>query len=69
MLHPSADRETLDNAMPSRTLGLVVLRGPNVALISPTDGSAGTSLIPSWSSLDIIEMILMPRLEIENPFN
>ncbi|CAD6573840.1 MAG: Sm-like protein lsm7 [Tremellales sp. Tagirdzhanova-0007] len=28
------------NALPSRELGLVVLRGPNVVLISPTDGSA-----------------------------
>jgi hypothetical protein len=27
--------------MPERTLGLVVLRGPNVVLISPTDGLAG----------------------------
>lgn len=30
-----------DDAIPKRTLGLVVLRGPNVVLISPTDGSAG----------------------------
>jgi len=30
-----------DQGRPSRTLGLVVLRGPNIALISPTDGSAG----------------------------
>ncbi|WWC66939.1 uncharacterized protein I206_100846 [Kwoniella pini CBS 10737] len=29
-----------NNAMPPRNLGLVVLRGPNVVLISPTDGSA-----------------------------
>lgn len=32
---------TPDDAMPPRNLGLVVLRGPNVVLISPTDGSAG----------------------------
>lgn len=32
---------TIDDAMPPRNLGLVVLRGPNVVLISPTDGSAG----------------------------
>jgi len=30
-----------DGAMQPRNLGLVVLRGPNVVLISPTDGSAG----------------------------
>ncbi|KAL7422852.1 U6 snRNP-associated protein Lsm7 [Cryptotrichosporon argae] len=29
-----------DSALPPRTLGLVVLRGPNITLISPTDGSA-----------------------------
>ncbi|KAK4688257.1 U6 snRNA-associated Sm-like protein LSm7, partial [Tremellales sp. Uapishka_1] len=29
-----------DDAMPARALGLVVLRGPNIVLISPTDGSA-----------------------------
>ncbi|WOO79678.1 U6 snRNA-associated Sm-like protein LSm7 [Vanrija pseudolonga] len=29
-----------NDAIPKRTLGLVVLRGPNVVLISPTDGSA-----------------------------
>ncbi|WWD22837.1 hypothetical protein CI109_107331 [Kwoniella shandongensis] len=29
-----------NNALPSRSLGLVVLRGPNIVLISPTDGSA-----------------------------
>ncbi|WVR03291.1 hypothetical protein IAU60_000282 [Kwoniella sp. DSM 27419] len=29
-----------NNAMPPRNLGLVVLRGPNIVLISPTDGSA-----------------------------
>ncbi|RSH84704.1 Sm-like protein lsm7 [Apiotrichum porosum] len=29
-----------NDALPSRNLGLVVLRGPNVVLISPTDGSA-----------------------------
>ncbi|ORX34985.1 hypothetical protein BD324DRAFT_652708 [Kockovaella imperatae] len=29
-----------NGSMPSRELGLVVLRGPNVVLISPTDGSA-----------------------------
>ncbi|GMK54654.1 hypothetical protein CspeluHIS016_0112400 [Cutaneotrichosporon spelunceum] len=29
-----------NNEMPERTLGLVVLRGPNVVLISPTDGMA-----------------------------
>lgn len=34
----------VDSSMPSRTLGLVVLRGPNIALISPTDGSAGQSV-------------------------
>lgn len=32
----------VDGAMPARTLGLVVLRGPNIALVSPTDGSAGS---------------------------
>ncbi|KAI9632085.1 uncharacterized protein MKK02DRAFT_20876, partial [Dioszegia hungarica] len=30
-----------NGAMQPRNLGLVVLRGPNVVLISPTDGSAG----------------------------
>lgn len=39
----------LDSAIPPRTLGLVVLRGPNIALISPTDGSAGQS--PSWTQV------------------
>ncbi|WVQ64686.1 uncharacterized protein L199_002853 [Kwoniella botswanensis] len=29
-----------NNTMPPRNLGLVVLRGPNIVLISPTDGSA-----------------------------
>lgn len=37
----SASKLTSDDAMPPRNLGLVVLRGPNVVLISPTDGSAG----------------------------
>ncbi|ORY27372.1 hypothetical protein BCR39DRAFT_538531 [Naematelia encephala] len=32
--------EEFENGMPTRSLGLVVLRGPNVVLISPTDGSA-----------------------------
>lgn len=39
---PSHELIGIDNAMPPRNLGLVVLRGPNVVLISPTDGSAGT---------------------------
>ena len=39
-----ADRNGQGNALPSRELGLVVLRGPNVVLISPTDGSAGESV-------------------------
>lgn len=39
-----------DQARPSRTLGLVVLRGPNIALISPTDGSAGKF---SFCSIDL----------------
>lgn len=34
---------TIDGDMPDRELGLVVLRGPNVVLISPTDGLAGES--------------------------
>ncbi|KAK1921304.1 U6 snRNA-associated Sm-like protein LSm7 [Papiliotrema laurentii] len=29
-----------NDARPPRSLGLVVLRGPNIVLISPTDGSA-----------------------------
>lgn len=37
--------------MPSRSLGLVVMRGPNVVLISPTDGSAGMSSAPFELSL------------------
>ncbi|EIW73162.1 hypothetical protein TREMEDRAFT_24108, partial [Tremella mesenterica DSM 1558] len=31
--------EEFENGMPSRSLGLVVLRGPNITLILPTDGS------------------------------
>lgn len=36
--------------MQPRTLGLVVLRGPNVVLICPTDGSAGTLKISAHFS-------------------
>ncbi len=42
---------TTDNEMPERTLGLVVLRGPNVVLISPTDGLAG-ELLPDTRADD-----------------
>lgn len=35
------------DGMQPRNLGLVVLRGPNVVLISPTDGSAGEIPFPS----------------------
>lgn len=35
------EANAVDNAMQPRNLGLVVLRGPNIVLISPTDGSAG----------------------------
>lgn len=51
-----------DQARPSRTLGLVVLRGPNIALISPTDGSAGklANFLPNRAKAD--------DPEIENPF-
>lgn len=40
------------DGMQPRNLGLVVLRGPNVVLISPTDGSAGEPTrdgsLPPW---------------------
>jgi hypothetical protein len=49
--------------MPDRTLGLVVLRGPNVMLISPTDGSAGKYITMVPRSL------LLTVTEIENPFS
>ncbi|RXK36688.1 U6 snRNA-associated Sm-like protein LSm7 [Tremella mesenterica] len=39
--------EEFENGMPSRSLGLVVLRGPNITLILPTDGSAGLFLFPA----------------------
>jgi hypothetical protein len=49
----------LDNAMPPRSLGLVVLRGPNVVLISPTDGSAGESRrVPFPSLLSVLYAFL-----------
>ncbi|WVQ85216.1 hypothetical protein IAT38_007381 [Cryptococcus sp. DSM 104549] len=32
--------EEYEDGRPTRSLGLVVLRGPNVVLISPTDGSS-----------------------------
>ncbi|ODN80459.1 hypothetical protein L202_02699 [Cryptococcus amylolentus CBS 6039] len=32
--------EEYEDGRPSRSLGLVVLRGPNIVLVSPADGSA-----------------------------
>jgi small nuclear ribonucleoprotein (snRNP)-like protein len=49
-LNALADRISSNHAndvadgRPSRTLGLVVLRGPQITLISPTDGYEGESL-------------------------
>ena len=60
-----------DNAMPPRNLGLVVLRGPNIVLISPTDGSAGTFEVPKPYGRDQeseAEEDADLSAEIENPF-
>nr|KIR45079.1 U6 snRNA-associated Sm-like protein LSm7 [Cryptococcus bacillisporus CA1280]KIR82997.1 U6 snRNA-associated Sm-like protein LSm7 [Cryptococcus tetragattii IND107] len=35
--------EEYEDGRPTRSLGLVVLRGPNIVLVSPTDGSSGKS--------------------------
>lgn len=32
--------EEYEDGRPTRSLGLVVLRGPNIVLVSPTDGSS-----------------------------
>ena len=40
----SNDGNDIADGRPSRTLGLVVLRGPQITLISPTDGYEGESL-------------------------
>lgn len=65
---------------PSRTLGLVVLRGPQITLISPTDGYEGESLdrlrfsgiASMWMGIerliDSTFCVYLSTVEISNPF-
>lgn len=65
---------------PSRTLGLVVLRGPQITLISPTDGYEGESLdhlrfsgiANMWMGIerliDSTFCLYLSTVEISNPF-
>lgn len=53
---------------PARELGLVVLRGPTITLISPTDGYEG-ELWPEIIMTSSAQKLIFPRCsEIENPF-
>jgi hypothetical protein len=75
----SNDGNDIADGRPSRTLGLVVLRGPQITLISPTDGYEGESLERLLGSflrnrrgiemlMDSLFCIYFSIVEISNPF-